>query len=277
MPSVPVTGKIPVVVIGHGSAGVESKDTDFWAPYFNQLGFAALVVDTFTPRGVSSVVDDQGLVSNAADTVDAFYALKFLAADPRFDARRIGIIGFSRGGVAANESAIRTFRDNVLRDHRELQFAFHIPVYPGCQNSRFLKDGGFDRTGAPVLFLMGSKDDYTPPALCIDTIKEMQAAYPDAIEYRIYDGANHGFDNDRGVKYHPMAVTTRTCPVIEADLVSWGKKLYPTGEPLDVAAEKQLYQKCMTRGTNTGAYNSQYREMAARDVEDFLRRHKFIN
>jgi dienelactone hydrolase len=277
MPSVPVSGKIPVVVIAHGSAGVQVKDTDFWAPYFNRLGFAALVVDSFTPRGVSSVVDDQRLVSNAADTVDAFYALRFLAADPRFDADRIGIIGFSRGGVAANESAIRTFRDNVLHDHRELQFAFHIPVYPGCQNSRFLKEGRFDLTGAPMLFLMGGKDDYTPASLCLDTIKEMQAAYPDTIEYHIYDGANHGFDSDLRVKYHPLAVTTRACPVIEADLGSWSKKIYPSGEPLDAAAEKRLYQQCMTRGTNTGAYDSKYRDMAARDVADFLRRYKFIN
>lgn len=276
MPTVPVSGKIPVVVIAHGSAGVQRKDTDFWAPYFNHLGFAALVVDTFTPRGVTSVVDDQNLVSNAADTVDAFYALKFLAADPRFDANRIGVIGFSRGGVAANETAVRMFRDNVLREQRTLQFAFHIPVYPGCQNSRFRKNGSFDRTGAPMLFLMGGADDYTPASLCLDTIKEMQAEYPGTIEYHVYEGAHHGFDADLGVKYHPMAMTTRNCPVIEADLNNWAKTVYPGGQPLDAEAEKALYKQCMTRGTNTNAFGTKYRDMAARDIEDFLRRYKFI-
>src|SRR5450830_243469 len=277
MPTVPVAGKIPAVVIAHGSAGIESKDTDFWAPFFNRLGYAALGVASFKPRGVESVVDDQSLVSNAADTVDAFYALKFLAADPRFDADRIGVIGFSRGGLAANETSIRSFRDNVLRDHKELRFAFHIPVYPGCQNSRFVKDGSFDRIGAPMLFLLGGKDDYTLASQCVDTIKEMQAAYPDTTEFHVYEGANHAFDNDRGVKYHPMAISTRDCPVVEGDLKNWAKKLYPSGEALDAAAETALYKKCVTRGTNTGAFNTQYRDMAVKDIEDFLRRYKFIN
>jgi len=277
LPTVPVDGKIPVVIIAHGSAGIEAKDTAFWAPYFNKLGFASFVVDSFTPRGVKSTVDDQALVSNAADTADAFFALKFIAADPRFDANRVGIIGFSRGGLAANETSTKTFRDNVLRADKNLQFAFHIPVYAGCQNSRYRKNGSFDRTGAPMLFLMGSKDDYTPAGFCLDQIKGMQQEYPDVIDYRVYEGANHSFDNNQGAHYLPTGTSTRDCPMVETDIPSWARSVVPTGQRLSLTEENQMYKDCVKRGVTVGSYDSKYRNMAAKDIEDFLRKIKMID
>ncbi|EJL87940.1 dienelactone hydrolase-like enzyme [Herbaspirillum sp. CF444] len=277
MPTVPVSGKIPVVIIAHGSAGVQSKDTGFWAPYFNKLGFASFVVDSFAPRGVTSTVDDQSLVSNAADTADAFQALKFIAADPRFDAGRIGIIGFSRGGIAANETSTKSFRDNVLRDDKNLQFAFHIPVYAGCQNSRYRKNGSFDRTGAPMLFLMGGKDDYTPAKFCLDQIKGLQEEYPGVVDYRVYEGANHSFDGNQGAHYLQMGMSSRDCPMVETDIPSWSRRVVLTGQRLTPAEENQMYKDCVKRGVTVGSYDNKYRDMAARDVEDFLRKIRMID
>ncbi len=238
LPTVAVSGKIPVVVIAHGSGGVEPKDRNFWAPYFNQLGFATFVVDSFTPRGVARTVDDQTLVSRAANTVDAFHALAFLAADARFDPARIGIIGFSRGGNAATETATRTFRDNVLPQNKNLQFAFHIPLYVGCQDGRYRKNNSFDKTNAPMLFLLGSKDNYTPAAQCVGLIEDMQQEYPGAIEYRVYDGANHSFDGDSGVKYDGMGTTSRDCAVLEIDLKTWARHIAGSGELFGVLIVK---------------------------------------
>jgi dienelactone hydrolase len=277
LPTVPVEGKIPVVVIAHGSGGISPHHRDFWAPYFNHLGFAAFVVDSFTPRGVARTVEDQTLVSRAANTVDAFYALKFLAADPRFDANKIGIIGFSRGGNASAETATRTFRDHVLPENKNLQFAFHIPMYPGCQDGRYRKNHSFDKTGAPMLFLLGGKDNYTPAEQCIGMIKELQIEYPKVIEYRVYDGANHGFDGNYGVKYAGMGVTSRDCAVLEIDLETWSKHILATGESLGGAKEREFYKNCVTRGVSYGAYNSKYREMATHDIEAFLTEMKIIH
>ena len=277
MPSGAVSGKVPVVVIAHGSGGVEPKDREFWAPYFNRLGFAAFVVDSFTPRGVARTVEDQGLVSRAANTVDAFYALKFLAADPRFDANRIGIIGFSRGGNAAAETATRTFKSNVLGDSAKLQYAFHIPMYLGCQDGRYRKNGSFDKTGAPMLFLLGGKDDYTPAAQCVAMIKDMQAEYPNVIDYRVYEGANHSFDGDYGVRYSPKGVTSRDCPALEIDLDDWSKRLVSTGERLTAEKSKEMYRTCVSRGVNYGAQGTKYREMATKDIRAFLRQIKILD
>jgi dienelactone hydrolase len=277
MPSNSVTGKVPVVVIAHGSAGIEKKDREFWAPYFNKLGFAALVVDSFTPRGVTRTVDDQSLVSRAASTVDAFYALKFLASDSRFDRNKIGIIGFSRGGTAANHTATMTFRNNVLRENKDLQFAFHIPMYLNCSDTGYRKKNSFDKTGAPMLFLLGGRDDYTPAAQCNGLLKGMQAEYKNVIDYRVYEGANHSFDADNGVKYAAMAITGRNCAVVEIDLETWSKHVVASNEPLTAEKEKGFYKSCVTRGASYGAHNTKYREMATKDIEAFLRQTSFIN
>ena len=277
MPTVPVSGKLPVVVIAHGSAGVEPKDREFWAPYFNRLGFAALVVDSFTPRGVTRTVDDQTLVSRAANTVDAFYALKALAADPRFDANKIGIIGFSRGGGAANETANKTFKTNVLGDSAGLQYAFHIPMYLNCQDSRYRKNGSYDKTGAPMLFLVGSNDDYTPGEQCVGMIEALQAEYPNVIDYRMYLGARHSFDADHGVGYLANGVTARDCPVLEIDLKDWSMHIVATGERLPLAKQREMYKTCVSRGVSFGTKGPKYRDMAAKDIRDFLHRTKILD
>jgi len=277
MPTVAAGGKLPVVVIAHGSGGVEPKDREFWAPYFNRLGFAALVVDSFTPRGVARTVEDQTLVSRAANTVDAFYALKALAADPRFDANKIGIIGFSRGGNAANETATKTFKTNVLGDSATLQYAFHIPMYLGCQDGRYRKDGSYDKTGAPMLFLIGSKDDYTPAEQCVGLIEALQAEYPNMIDYKVYEGANHSFDSDYGIRRSARGVTSRDCPALEIDLNDWSKRLVSTGEKLSAAKSQELYKTCVSRGVTYGAQGTKYRDMAARDILAFLRRISLVN
>jgi len=61
---------------------------------------------------------------------DAFAALAFLAARPGVDARRIGIMGFSWGGVVSMLSATRTANQTFGRP--DLAFAAHAPLYPVC-------------------------------------------------------------------------------------------------------------------------------------------------
>jgi len=276
MPTVAVAGKIPVMVIAHGSGGVEPR---------NAISGHRISISSVSPPSwltpsrarVTRTVDDQTLVSRAANTVDAFHALAFLAADARFDANRIGIIGFSRGGNAANETATLTFRDNVLPQHKNLQFAFHIPMYVGCQDGRYRKNNGFDKTGAPMLFLLGGSDNYTPAAQCVGLITDMQQEYPGVIDYRVYDGANHGFDGDYGVKYDGLGTTSRDCAVLEIDLKTWTRHITGSGELLPAAKVGEFYKKCVSRGVTFGAANTRYREMAKQDIEAFLRKINMIN
>ncbi|WP_258234434.1 dienelactone hydrolase family protein [Cupriavidus pinatubonensis] len=111
-----VQGRVPAMVISHGSAGVQDKDTDRWVRVFNQMGVAAFVVDSFGGRGIANTMDNQSQLSPAANDADALFALKLLSTDPRIDPQRIGQIGFSRGGHVAMDLVLESFRKGVIDD-----------------------------------------------------------------------------------------------------------------------------------------------------------------
>ena len=98
------------MVILSSSAGVQRHREHFYAQALTQAGVAALIVDSFGGRGVRRTVADQSLVSAAQMEGDAFAALAHLHADPRIDARRIGVMGVSKGGGAALSTAIAVRR-----------------------------------------------------------------------------------------------------------------------------------------------------------------------
>jgi dienelactone hydrolase len=97
---------VPVMVLMHGSAGVGPALSQ-WVDAFNEIGVATFVVDSFGPRGVKSMVENQTLIPTAANLMDAFQALQVLATHPRIDPTRIGVMGISKGGEVAFRSAIR--------------------------------------------------------------------------------------------------------------------------------------------------------------------------
>jgi dienelactone hydrolase len=60
---------------------------------------AAVVIDSFGPRGVRSTVQGQTAVTSQDFNRDALAAPKALGTYPRLDRSRIGIVGFSKGGT----------------------------------------------------------------------------------------------------------------------------------------------------------------------------------
>src|SRR5688572_20587163 len=95
----PIRGCAPFacMVILTSSAGVQRHREHYYAQALNEAGLAALIVDSFGGRGVRRTVADQTLVSGAQMEGDALAALAHLRADPRIDARRIGVMGVSKG------------------------------------------------------------------------------------------------------------------------------------------------------------------------------------
>ena len=105
----PKEGKnLPVVVTVHGSGGPSSftSPTNSWHNDFkNQLlknNIGIFEIDSFTSRGAKSTSSDQSKISVNAGELDALVAYKILDKHPRVDAKKLGITGHSRGGMAAN-------------------------------------------------------------------------------------------------------------------------------------------------------------------------------
>jgi dienelactone hydrolase len=178
-------GKVPAMVIMHGSGGVEGGTSRAWASFFNQMGIATFIVDSFTPRGVQGTGSDQAQITYTTSGIDGLKALQLLASHPRIDANRIGQIGFSRGGVATQESSFEKFRAAVIPG--SLKFALHIPLYGGC-----VQYG--TTTGSPVLHLMGEEDGFGSVEQCRKTT-ELTNAKGGNVRLIALPGVLHGFDS----------------------------------------------------------------------------------
>lgn len=265
------TGKVPAVVLMHGSGGVYGALLDYWPKQFNAAGIAVFTLDRFGPRGVRSTTNDQSQVPLAADVADAFAALRILATHPRIDRQRIALMGFSRGGTATLRAAVERFiATQKLPDG--LRYAAFIPTYSGgCVGlSRLLvKPGVFG--AAPMLFIHGSADDYTPITPCRDYADRIgKAGTP--VEFLVIEGAHHKFDAD-DTRRHVLRDAQRTrseCP-IEIDIDTLYAYDRNTGARLQGTTYEEAAKGCRARGASVEG-DAAARDQAARAAVAFLKK-----
>jgi dienelactone hydrolase len=264
--------KLPAVVLMHGSGGVYSAMLEFWPKQLNGAGCAVLAVDSFGPRGVKSTADDQSQVPFAADVADAFAALKLVASHPRIDASRIAIMGFSRGGITTWRTAVERIIDAQSLPNG-LRFAAHIPVYSGGCVGAFrliVKPGVFSK--APMLWIHGDADDYTPIGPCQDYAERIgKAGTP--VEFVVIPGARHKFDSDDPGRHYMKGAqrTLEGCPV-EIDIDTMTPYDRFTGQRLSGDAyQAALKKSCSAIGASVEGDRSA-REKAAQAALGFLRK-----
>src|SRR5215211_4979762 len=76
------SGKLPVVVLMHGSSGV-GAGMDPWVRHFNAMGISTFVIDGFSGRGLTAVGPNQALLGRLNFIVDIYRSLEILAKHPR--------------------------------------------------------------------------------------------------------------------------------------------------------------------------------------------------
>ncbi len=187
-------GPVPAVVLVHGSSGVDGRGAAL-ADSLNQGGMATLELDLWTPRGLAG-----GLArpDHPSETMpDAFGALRYLAAREDIDADRIGIAGFSWGGVVSMLSATRATVRDVVGEGGP-RFAAHAPFYPVCWFYNVVPGYDFlDLTGAPVLLQAGALDTYDDPDSCTELVASLPEEDRRHVRVVVYPGATHAFDRMR--------------------------------------------------------------------------------
>jgi dienelactone hydrolase len=259
----PGDAKVPAMVLAHGSSGVTEGREGRWSSRLNEIGVAAFYVDSFHPRGIRETATDQSQLSVAANAADALSALRLLATHPRIDASRIGIMGFSRGGQVTLYTALEPVRRGIIDN--DLRFAVHVAFYPPC-NTLYISDRV---TGAPVRFMLGASDDYTPAVACPRYVEwfRSKGAQADSI---LYADANHGFDGTARVQFVNNLQTGRNCDasynVDTAEL-----KRLDTGEVLRTNETMGAYFRgCSSRGATIGG-NYQATQKAVADLTAYLK------
>ena len=196
-------GPFPAVVIMHDCSGLGTSSSGApgrWAKELVGRGYVVLMPDSFTERGFPHGVCVEGSpnrmdVSPARRVDDAYSTLAYARTLPYVDGSRVGVMGGSHGGtttlvtmVAAPPTGTRAF-------------AAAVALYPACGARR----GGLDgssvyRPLAPVLILIGDKDDWTPADACRKLADAAQGA-GQPVTIKIYPGAHHSFDSNNPVRY----------------------------------------------------------------------------
>ncbi len=253
--------KFPAMVVIHGSSGV-LKNGWAWAKRLNEMGVATFVIDNFTGRGVKETATDQSRLSPAADAAGALAALHLLATHPLIDPKRIGVIGFSRGGSAAINTALDPIRLAVIDNG--LRFVAHVALYPGCAVPYI--SGHLD--GSPILMLLGGKDDYTPASNCLAYADQLRA-HGASVRVVVYPDANHGFDSDAPPHFRPQPTTLHDCHG-EIDLDAGALSVEAGGQTLSGSAATTALKQCTEHGVTVGG-DPEAREKAPLEVAEFLK------
>jgi dienelactone hydrolase len=191
-------GRVPAVVILHGSGGIDGRG-EFHAKALNAAGIATLEALMFT----SGNRPRDGSRSNFTHM---YGALNYLANRPDIDRQRIGVMGFSWGGGLSLSSTTLALTQRFTGG--QLRFAAHAPFYPVCwPYLRLVSDpkapgyGTYKKlTGAPVLVFAGGEDDYDEPDTCQKFIASLPEEARSHVSLKYYPKATHGWDSQERAK-----------------------------------------------------------------------------
>jgi dienelactone hydrolase len=173
------SGPFPSVVHLHGCEGSIPPRDEAWVERFTSWGFAVLRLDSFGPRGKTSVCISPGDLPPFDRAVDAYSAKEWLSQRPEIDPNRIVLAGWSHGGLAVL-AALGSPPTAFGTPKGTKPFVAGIVFYPDCVSPNEVQ--------APILILIGDADTYLPVSLC----RQLQE-HP-RIRLEVYPGAYEGFD-----------------------------------------------------------------------------------
>jgi dienelactone hydrolase len=264
------TGPLPALVLAHGSGGLEGPggaNIRKWAGTFAGWGVAALVVDSFGPRGIKETATNQAQLSGWANDADALAALKILAADPRIDKNRIGIVGWSRGGTAALNTMLEAVRMSIIAD--DLKFALHVVFYGGATIQ--YRDRATDKS--PMLFLHGEADNY----VIIGPTREFAAwaqSQGNPVTFISYPKASHAFDvQGQFSGFLKTLESSAKCDLVTDLSNGHTLRMNHIDNPKVTADDVRAYLKsCIGRGATLG-FDAAARADAVEKIRGFLKQY----
>ena len=192
----------PTVIALHGCGGAldaKSQLNPIWrryAGYFNAEHMHFVVLDSFTPRGLTSICatpSTRRTVQEDDRREDVFAAIAWLSQQPTVDAARIIVVGWSHG--AQTVLSVLDATDKFVQAQTNQPKAA-VAFYPGC--ARQLKMGNY-AIQAPLLVMVGELDDWTLASNCTGLRDKVMKSRTDAVagpafELEVYPGSYHGFD-----------------------------------------------------------------------------------
>src|SRR5262245_1829275 len=183
----------PAVILLHGCNGI-GQNVKSWALWLQGQGYAALVLDSFTPRGIQTLCGFPAPLMGDVRAHDVYAAADRLKTVGGIDANRLAAMGFSHGGWTIVEAWRMTDRYPGTR------LKALLALYPACVRGLAPADA------PPLLMLLGGLDDWTPAEPC-EKLAAAARKVGRTVTDVVYKDARHAFDaaNLRGVVHVDVA------------------------------------------------------------------------
>ena len=181
------------------------------ATWLNSIGVNAFILKYRVPTHR----DDDPSAAPTEDLQRAIALVRHNAETWNLDPNRIGVLGFSAGGMVTVNAALTTSRYEAIDeiDSQSARPNFIIPVY----GARMVKKEGGLRDGmkltkeSPPAFIVHAFDDYCP----VHNALELSRLYKEAdvpVDCHVFDSGGHGF-GARHVDEHPVTDWPKMCEV----------------------------------------------------------------
>lgn len=181
---------VPAMIILPGSGGITPGREMHYGRALADNGFAAFVIDFYTPRGITDETPYMLRVISVTEfdvLTDAYSALQLLSTHPAIDAYRIGLMGFSYGGMATRFAMDERLRGVLAPDHPG--FAAFVDFYGPC----FQRIGTTRTNGGPLLTLRGTEDASNDLEACRERETELEQLGVE-VDTVIFEGAGHAWE-----------------------------------------------------------------------------------
>ena len=195
-------GPFPAVIYLLSSGGYSGTYDGNWIKWFNDKGFATLMVDQYSARGMNlsdGLGSKQSGMSDAAYLSDVYAAIRVAKADQRIDTKKIVTFGMSWGGGIQIHLMSQWFNEQLGGD--DTNIAAHIALGPAC----YLTIDQPVPTKGKMLMLLGEKDNWNQPAPCIDYAKRLNKAGAD-VTVETVKNAHHAWDTHHRLKSYRVTV-----------------------------------------------------------------------
>lgn len=193
----------PTVIQFHGCAGMRKAFHEEWARVANAAGYAAVLVDSNAARGIgyeealATICEGKQLLGQER-AGDVLAAITLVADDPRLDAERLVLAGWSHGAWT-----VMDFLTMDMERRRPANLAGEalpapqvdgaILFYPHCGRGALSQLYPWRQRVETLAFVAG-RDSIVKPQPCIDFFNaQKEAGAP--TDLVVYPEANHIFDD----------------------------------------------------------------------------------
>lgn len=233
-----------VIIIVHGSQGVDERHENY-AKHLNSLGFAALLLDSWTLRGIGEAQYDYAANEKKGarafnQALDVLRAVEVLKNLPELY-KRIGHVGESMGGSAAIWLTKSYLYSEYLRLFAEQAptLQANVAIYAGC-----FERVSTDRFVPIRTFFLNAELDNDAPAIYCEKFSDWMNSRGGSATFQTLKGQHHDFDAPYKLHKALKAENPSDCAsFIDGPVRVWEK----TGERFAMTADgyRDFQKKCV--------------------------------